>query len=168
MTDGWDSAARNSAARRFGLDWEEFENAHELAVSDFEIGRTSLDEYINRTVFHQPRAFTRDEFKSFIWAQSHEHPEALAIVAELKARPDTTWLIHTALVYCYLGLRNNPKTLDEMELAFRAKEIVPKWDPFGDYMYDGIRADPRFATVTHEFGLDEKLFIPPNRGRPGK
>ncbi len=83
LTDGWDNAARRSAARRFGLDWEEFENAHELAVSDFEIGRISLDEYINRTVFHQPRAFTRDEFKSFIWAQSHEHPEALAIVAEL-------------------------------------------------------------------------------------
>ena len=39
-------------------------------VADFETGRIDLDGYLNRTVFHDPRAFSREEFKLYIAVQS--------------------------------------------------------------------------------------------------
>jgi putative hydrolase of the HAD superfamily len=83
LTNGWDRPARRRAAEHFELDWDEFEERHELVVSDFETGRIGLKQYLDRTTFYQSRPFTHDEVKSFIWAQSQPHPESLALVAEL-------------------------------------------------------------------------------------
>lgn len=85
LTNGWDRRSRRAAAERFGLDWEDFQDRHELISADFETGRLSLDEYLKRTIFYRPREFTPDEVKAFMFAQSQPHPEALA-VAEALAR----------------------------------------------------------------------------------
>src|SRR5712672_3467122 len=45
LSNGWDRAARAEAAKKFGLDWEEFQDRHELASPDFESGRITLDKY---------------------------------------------------------------------------------------------------------------------------
>jgi len=71
------------AAEHFALDWEGFQDRHELVVSDFETGRIGLAEYLERTVFCEPRAFTQDEFKAFMRVQSQPYAEALALIAEL-------------------------------------------------------------------------------------
>lgn len=81
LTNGWDRSARRCAAEHFALDWDEFQDRHELVISDFETGRISLVEYLERTV--QPRAFTLDEFKTFMLEQSQPYPEALAFIGEL-------------------------------------------------------------------------------------
>lgn len=91
---------------------------------------------------------------------------AMAIIRELRAMPDTTWLVHTALVYSYLGVNDTTRALDELERALGASEILPKWMPPGHPMFNPIRGSARFASVLHGFGLNEKLFIPPNKGRP--
>lgn len=83
LTNGWDASSRREAARRFGLDWEDFEDRHQLVVTAFETGRMSLDEYLQRTVFEQPRAFGAEEFKAFMFAQSSPHPDAIALVDRL-------------------------------------------------------------------------------------
>lgn len=83
LTNGWDRPARLRAAEHCDLDWDEFEERHELVVPDFETGRIGLKQYLDRTMFYQSRPFTHDEAKSFIWAQSQPHPESLALVAEL-------------------------------------------------------------------------------------
>jgi putative hydrolase of the HAD superfamily len=67
----------------FNFDAEEFEERHELVVSDFDTGRIGTDEYLDRTVFAEPREFTREAFKTFMKDQSLPYPEALAFVAEL-------------------------------------------------------------------------------------
>jgi eukaryotic-like serine/threonine-protein kinase len=104
---------------------------------------------------------------AYIAGKSGDRAGALKMIASYRALPDTTWLVHTALFYSLLGVGEYDQALDEFEKAFRAKEITPKWIPFGYKMFDPIRGDPRFAKIVHDFGLDEKLFIPPNRGRPG-
>lgn len=104
----------------------------------------------------------------YVLARSDDLPAAARLIGEMDALPDTTWLVHSSLAYCYLGTREYDKAFSELDRALEAKEITGKWIPFGDPMFDEIRADPRFATVIHRFRLDEKLFIPPNRGRPGK
>lgn len=83
LTNGWDRPARRQAAEHFGLVWDEFQDRHELVVGDFEAGRIGLQEYLDSTVFYQPRTFTDSEFKEFMYAQSQPCPEALEFLAEL-------------------------------------------------------------------------------------
>lgn len=83
LTNGWDRASRYRAAEQFHLDWEDFQDRHELVIADFETGRLTLEEYLERTIFYRPRRFTREEFIAFMWAQSQPIGETLAIVERL-------------------------------------------------------------------------------------
>lgn len=83
LSNGWDRAARAEAATKFGLDWEDFQDRHELASPAFETGQITLDTYLERTVFYRKRAFTREEFTAFIFEQSEELPESRAVLSGL-------------------------------------------------------------------------------------
>ncbi len=83
LSNGWDRAARARACQKFHLDWEDFQDRHELASPAFETGQLTLDQYLDRTVFHCRRAFTREQFKEFMFAQSRLYPEARAVADEL-------------------------------------------------------------------------------------
>jgi putative hydrolase of the HAD superfamily len=85
LSNGWDRPARAAAARKFGLDWEEFQDRHDLASPAFEMGQITLDTYLQRTVFYRKRDFTREEFLNFMFAQSEEFPESRAVLSELAA-----------------------------------------------------------------------------------
>jgi putative hydrolase of the HAD superfamily len=82
-TNGWDRPTRQKAADDFKIDWLEFEDRHELVVTAFELGQLALDEYLNRTVFYRPRAFTREQFRDYMFAQSRPFPEPLALYERL-------------------------------------------------------------------------------------
>lgn len=69
-SNGWDTDARAGAIRAFELNGDEYEYRHHDAVGPWEEGRISMDEYLDLTVFYQPRSFSRDEFRSFIMANS--------------------------------------------------------------------------------------------------
>ncbi|MGH9338567.1 MAG: HAD-IA family hydrolase [Acidobacteriota bacterium] len=83
LSDGWGKHSRRTAAETFGLDWEDFESRHEMIVTAFEIGRVTLEQYLQTTVFYQPRSFSRDEFKGFMLEQSSARMEALSLVERL-------------------------------------------------------------------------------------
>ena len=80
LTNGWDRGSRREAATAFQLDWEEFQDRHELSFPAFDAGQLSLREYLDRTLFYRPRKFTREEFTDFMLAQSREYPEVRAIL----------------------------------------------------------------------------------------
>jgi putative hydrolase of the HAD superfamily len=80
LTNGWDRAGRQAAVKKFGLDWEEFEDRHDLANAAWEMGQITLDEYLTRTVFYRSPKFTREEFKAFIFEQSRALPESREIL----------------------------------------------------------------------------------------
>ena len=83
MTNGWDTRARRRAAETFHLDWEEFQDRHDLSFPAFDSGLISLDEYLNRILFYRQRTFTREEFIAFMFAQSKEYPESRAVLDRL-------------------------------------------------------------------------------------
>ena len=83
MTNGWDTGARRRAAETFHLDWEEFQDRHDLSFPAFDSGLISLHEYLNRILFYRPRTFTREEFIAFMFAQSKEYPESRAVLDRL-------------------------------------------------------------------------------------
>lgn len=82
LTNGWDRRMRQAAAEKFNLDLEEMNERHHLTFDTYEEGKLSLDEYLTRLVFYEERAFTREDFKSFMLAQSQQQPE-MARTAEL-------------------------------------------------------------------------------------
>jgi putative hydrolase of the HAD superfamily len=86
LSDGWDHQARKRAAKHFKLDRAELEARHCLNFDIFEAGKLTLEEYLNRVVFHQKRAFTRAQFRRFMFAQSKPCPRMLALVRALKAK----------------------------------------------------------------------------------
>jgi putative hydrolase of the HAD superfamily len=83
LTNGWDRAARRRAVENFGLDWDEFQDRHELVSPAFEKGQLGLNAYLDRTVFYRPRSFSREDFRNFMFAQSEPFPESLAVVERL-------------------------------------------------------------------------------------
>ena len=91
-----------------------------------------------------------------------------ATIRDLEQMPPDSLLVHTGLVYAYLGIGDTSHALTELERALAAREITPKWDTFSDRMFDQLRASPRFAAVVRGFGLDERVMTSPLGGRPTK
>jgi putative hydrolase of the HAD superfamily len=86
LTNGWDRFSRHRAAEVFGLDSTEYNERHHLTFDAFELGKLSLDEYLRRTVFYEPRSFSEEDFKAFMFAQSRPFPEMIDLVRRLKSR----------------------------------------------------------------------------------
>jgi putative hydrolase of the HAD superfamily len=84
LTDGWDHLARRRAAKNFKLEWAEMESRHQLVFEIFEEGKITMEEYLSLVVFHQKRSFTRNQFRSYMFAQSKPFPEMIELVAKLK------------------------------------------------------------------------------------
>ncbi len=79
---------------------------------------------------------------------------AAAIRRTLESTPDTTWLIHTARAYAYLGMRDTARALSEMESGLDHGEIVPVMLPMGDRQVDVVRHTARFAAIVKRVGLE--------------
>ena len=86
LTNGWDHHARKRAARNFKLDLAEMESLHHQAFDTYEVGKLSLDDYLNRVVFYRKRPFTRAEFRKFMFAQSKPYPQMMDLVRTFKAK----------------------------------------------------------------------------------
>jgi len=86
LTNGWDREARLRAAQTFHLDYQELDERHHLTFDTYEEGKLSLDEYMQRVIFYQPRDFSKQEFKNFMFAQSRPFPDMIELIHELKGR----------------------------------------------------------------------------------
>jgi putative hydrolase of the HAD superfamily len=86
LTDGWGHLSRKLAAKAFDLNPEEMENRHHQAFDTYEVGKLSLEEYLNRVVFYQKRPFTRAQFQKFMLAQSKPYPQMIELLRNLKAK----------------------------------------------------------------------------------
>jgi putative hydrolase of the HAD superfamily len=86
LTNGWDRGARKRAAEQFHLDLAEMDQRHHLTFDTYEIGKLSLDVYLDRIVFYEPRSFSREQFKTFVFAQSKPFPEMIELMRQTKAR----------------------------------------------------------------------------------
>jgi putative hydrolase of the HAD superfamily len=83
LTNGWDRESRKQAAAAFHLDLEEFQDRHELSFPAFDTGQITMNEYLDRTLFYRPRAFSREEFTAFMFAQSREYPDVRTILDQV-------------------------------------------------------------------------------------
>ena len=97
LTNGWDHCERAQVLERFHLDVAEFEARHSKPYAAWEIGAISAENYLDATVFYEPRSFQPEEFFADICAQSKILPDgAPGILGELAASNQ-----------CLLGALNN-------------------------------------------------------------
>jgi putative hydrolase of the HAD superfamily len=151
LSNGWDRAARSAAAKKFGLDWEELQDRHDLASPAFETGKITLDTYLLRTVFYRKRSFTREEFTEFIFAQSSEFPESRAVLSELA----------TTGKYLLCTINNEPLELNERRI--QQFQLRREFKAFFSSCYLGIRKPDegiyRLALEVTQRHPEECLFI---------
>jgi putative hydrolase of the HAD superfamily len=83
LTNGWDTNSRRAAASQFDLDWDDFTYRHDYVADAIETNRMTLEQYLDRVVFYRPRAFSRKDFRAFIFAQSQEQPDSVKITEQL-------------------------------------------------------------------------------------
>ena len=142
LTNGWDIRERAAAIEHFLLDLAAFEALHLAYYDAWERASISLAEYLDATIFYEPRSFSRDEFFAFMLTQSRPQPDgALGILRELvasdkcllgalnnEARETNEYrfdhfglrpLFKVALSSCYLGLRK-----PEPAIYWRALDIL--------------------------------------------
>ena len=86
LTNGWGHQSRALAAKAFGLNLDEMEDRHHLTFDTYEVGKLTLEEYLSRTVFHEERPFTREQFREYMFAQSQSYPEMIELVRNLKVQ----------------------------------------------------------------------------------
>jgi len=86
LTNGWDRKGRAAVLAQFGLDRDAFDERHEMSNDAWEKGSITVEEYLRKTVFYEPRNFSPSDFLAAMKAQSAVlQDSALGILANLAA-----------------------------------------------------------------------------------
>jgi putative hydrolase of the HAD superfamily len=151
LTNGWDRRSRAAAAKKFGIDWEEFEDRHDLAFPAFETGRITLDTYLQRTIFYRKRSFTREEFIDFMFAQSAEFSDSRAVLSDVAATGK----------YLLATINNEPLEINERRI--REFHLRREFKAFFSSCYLGVRKPDegiyKLALEVTQRAPEESLFI---------
>ena len=86
LTDGWSHGASKLAAKIFNLDLKELNKRHTEVLDTYELGKLTLKEFLDRTVFYEKRSFTPVQFRKFMFAQSKPFPKMIEFVHRLKTQ----------------------------------------------------------------------------------
>jgi putative hydrolase of the HAD superfamily len=86
LTNGWDHHSRHHVAQLFALDEAEINSRHGLMFDTYEIGKITLDEYLKHVIFYQPRPFSVEEFKRFMFSRSQSYPEMIELIRTIKTQ----------------------------------------------------------------------------------
>jgi putative hydrolase of the HAD superfamily len=70
LSNGWEHQSREKASNQFHLDFKEMEILHDFIFNVYEIGKLTLDEYLETVIFNHERDFTKEDFKTFMFAES--------------------------------------------------------------------------------------------------
>ncbi len=83
LSNAWDHEERDQAVERFLLSRTDFEERHKELVPRFEEGKLTVDDYLDRVIFYQPRTFSREEFKQYMFSLSKPKTQSLELVRSL-------------------------------------------------------------------------------------
>ena len=107
LSNGWGHESREAAAKKFGIDYGEMDVLHDFIFNVYEMGKISLDVYLDTVVFNHSRNFSREAFKEFMLEQSVELPKILSWLIDWKRRNPMVKII---------SINNEPKELNEYRI----------------------------------------------------
>jgi len=129
LTDGWNRDARAKGLLHFKLqkDAAEIDERHQMNFDAYEMDKTTIDEYLDNTIFYKKRNFKKKEFLSFLLKQSQALPGAIAYFTELKKKHGLK------LIAC----SNEARELNEYRInTFKLDKL---FDAFVSSCYVGMR-----------------------------
>lgn len=150
-TNGWDTPLRLTMVERFQLDHKEVDSRHQLMFDSYERGNLTFEEYLNWTVFYEPRPFTLEEVRQWIFDQAQMLPGTYDLYKKVKAK--------NGIKLALISNEGGGLTEDRVR-RFRLGELA-------DYMLFsntvGMRKpDPgiwRLALVLAQVGMNESIYI---------
>src|SRR3546814_19529085 len=77
LSNGWGRESRQAAAIKFDLDYPEMEALHHSVFNLYEMGKTTLDQYLETVILNHHRPFSKEEFKTFMFSQYVKIPNML-------------------------------------------------------------------------------------------
>lgn len=107
LTNGWGHESRMAAAKKFNIDYGEMDILHDFIFNVYEMGKISLDDYLDTVVFREKRNFSKEEFKEFMFAQSIELPGTLSWLIKWKNEHENIKVI---------SMNNEPKDLNQYRI----------------------------------------------------
>jgi putative hydrolase of the HAD superfamily len=107
LTNGWGHESRQAASKKFAIDYLEMDVLHDFIFNVYEMGKISLDVYLDTVVFNHPRNFSREAFKDFMFAQSLELPGMLTWFVEWRNKNHRLKII---------SINNEAKELNEYRI----------------------------------------------------
>jgi putative hydrolase of the HAD superfamily len=151
LTNGWGREQRQNAIEKFGLDKNEMDDRNALVWDTYELDKLTLDDYLKYVVFFKERSFTKDEFISFMYAQSQALDGALEYFKQLKEERG----------YKVVALSNESRELNTYRIKkFKLNEL---FDFFISSCYVELRKpDPdiyKIALDTAQVSPDESVYI---------
>lgn len=151
LTDGWSHEFRKRAVTEFNLDPKEMEIRHSMTFETFEIGKLTIDEYLNLVVFYQPRSFTQAQFQEFMFARSESDSKMIGLIHQLKAKYGLKIIV----------VSNESRELNAHRIQkFKLNEFV---DSFISSCYVGLRKPDsdifRLALDVAQVNSEQVLYI---------
>lgn len=107
LTNGWGHQSRKAAAKKFNIDYEEMDVLHDFIFNVYEMGKITLDDYLNTVVFNKKRDFSKEEFKKFMFSQSKQLPDMLPWMIDWKHQHQNIKVI---------SINNEPRELNEYRI----------------------------------------------------
>ncbi len=171
LSNGWGHDFRHKAAEKFHLDDQEMEERHSIMFVTYEEGKITIDEYLERVVFHKKRDFTLIQFKEFMFSLTTSHFEMIAYIKRLKtacglkivavsneARDLNTYRINTFklneifdffISSCYVGLRKPDTAI--FKLALDGSNVSPDQVVYIDdvQMFVDVATDLGIRSIRH-------------------
>ncbi|MEO9020559.1 MAG: HAD-IA family hydrolase [Ginsengibacter sp.] len=108
LNNGWGHESRMAAAKKFNINYEEMEVLHNFIFNVWEMGKVSMDDYLDTVVFKEKRNFSREDFKEFMFSVSTLLPETLPWMIEWKNKHEDIKVI---------SINNEPRELNQYRIA---------------------------------------------------
>lgn len=86
LSNGWSHESRAKAVDKFNLDLTELEYRHQMFFAEYEEGKITLEEYLQRVVFYEKRNFTTSQFRDFMFEQTTPHLDMFEFCKKLKKK----------------------------------------------------------------------------------
>jgi putative hydrolase of the HAD superfamily len=157
LTNGWDHVERAAVLEQFDLEKAAFEKRHEVANDPWEKGLMTGEQYLQQTVFYEPRSFTPAAFLQQMKRRSVLLPNtAMRILQDLAASDQMSLVM----------LNNEAKELND----YRIDEfgLDRYFDAFLSSCYVGLRKpDPKFFVMALDVlqrNPEEVAFIDDRQG----
>ncbi len=152
LTNGWDHVERDAVLAHFGLDSAPFEARHPEPNDQWERGAITAAQYLEQTVFYEPRAFTPQDFLEQMKLQSKLLPATgLPVLQEIAA----SGALELAI------LNNESRELNDHRI--QAFGLCSYFDCFLSSCYVGLRKpEPRIYQLALDVlqrDAEEVIFI---------